>query len=84
MKMPILIVNDDEVKKNLSYYLSKDPIKKGRSKHLYLYKDNLCLVKLIPDLRSYTFDREESIEGTDVLRLDFFNLVVDILSVRLK
>ncbi|WP_372633640.1 phosphoribosylaminoimidazolesuccinocarboxamide synthase [Fodinibius sp.] len=59
--------------------ISDSPIMEGRSKRIYEYKDNLLLVELIPSLTSYTYDRHELVEGTDALRLDFYEKAVDVL-----
>lgn len=60
--------------------ISDSPIMEGRSKRIYEYKDDLLLVELIPSLTSYTYDRHELVEGTDVLRLDFYEKAVEVLS----
>ncbi|GAB2847101.1 phosphoribosylaminoimidazolesuccinocarboxamide synthase [Lentzea nigeriaca] len=44
----------------------------GRSKRLWLVRDDLCVVKLIPSLRSFTYDRDELVDETGPLRLDFY------------
>jgi phosphoribosylaminoimidazole-succinocarboxamide synthase len=44
----------------------------GRSKKLWLLPDDLCVVQLIPSLRSYTYQRDEIIQSTGPLRLDFY------------
>jgi phosphoribosylaminoimidazole-succinocarboxamide synthase len=44
----------------------------GRSKRLWKLPDGRCLVKLIPSLRSFTYDRDELVEETGPLRLDFY------------
>jgi len=44
----------------------------GRSKELWLLPDGLCLVRLIPSLRSFTHDRDELVEDTGPLRLQFY------------
>ncbi|MEV0261774.1 phosphoribosylaminoimidazolesuccinocarboxamide synthase [Streptomyces sp. NPDC050617] len=44
----------------------------GRSKELWLLPDDLCLVRLIPSLRSFTYDRDELVDETGPLRLDFY------------
>ncbi|MEV6716641.1 phosphoribosylaminoimidazolesuccinocarboxamide synthase [Lentzea sp. NPDC051208] len=44
----------------------------GRSKRIWLVRDDLCVVKLIPSLRSFTYDRDELVDGTGPLRLDFY------------
>lgn len=46
----------------------------GRSKRLWLLDDSLCLVELVPSLRSFTHARDEIVEGTAQLRLDFYEL----------
>ena len=44
----------------------------GRSKELWLLPDDLCLVRLIPSLRSFTYGRDELVDETGPLRLDFY------------
>ncbi|GIE99779.1 phosphoribosylaminoimidazolesuccinocarboxamide synthase [Paractinoplanes rishiriensis] len=44
----------------------------GRSKRLWLRDDGTCDVELIPSLRSFTYHRDELIEDTGPLRLDFY------------
>jgi phosphoribosylaminoimidazole-succinocarboxamide synthase len=43
----------------------------GRSKRIWLLGDR-CEVELIPSLRSYTYHRDEMMEDTGPLRLDFY------------
>lgn len=43
----------------------------GRSKKVWLLPADRCWVELIPSLRSYTHGRDELIEATGPLRLDF-------------
>ncbi|GLW22594.1 phosphoribosylaminoimidazolesuccinocarboxamide synthase [Microbispora amethystogenes] len=44
----------------------------GRSKRLWLLPDGLCLVQIIPSLRSFTYQRDEIVERTGPLRLEFY------------
>lgn len=45
----------------------------GRSKKLWLLPDTgSCVVELVPSLRSFTYDRDELIEDTGPLRLEFY------------
>lgn len=44
----------------------------GRSKRIWLLPGALCVVELIPSLRSFTYSREEIVEDTGPLRLDFY------------
>ncbi|MEU1722103.1 phosphoribosylaminoimidazolesuccinocarboxamide synthase [Nonomuraea sp. NPDC005692] len=44
----------------------------GRSKRLWLLPDGRCLVQIIPSLRSFTYHRDEIVERTGPLRLDFY------------
>jgi phosphoribosylaminoimidazole-succinocarboxamide synthase len=44
----------------------------GRSKKLWLSGDGTCVVELVPSLRSFTYHRDELVEGTAALRLDFY------------
>lgn len=55
---------------------NSDLICEGRSKRLYRVDDEHCLIELVPTLDSFTFNRHEVVEGTDSLRLDFYELVV--------
>jgi phosphoribosylaminoimidazole-succinocarboxamide synthase len=46
----------------------------GRSKRLWLLPDaGTCVVELIASLRSFTYDRDEVIEDTGPLRLEFYD-----------
>jgi phosphoribosylaminoimidazole-succinocarboxamide synthase len=51
---------------------SSRPIKEGYSKTIYWVDQNTCLIKLKPNLRSFTFDRSENIAGIEAARLDFY------------
>lgn len=53
----------------------RDPDLVGRSKKVWLLDSGTCLVEMIPSLRSFTYDRNELIDGTAELRLDFFEYV---------
>ncbi|MFI9589093.1 phosphoribosylaminoimidazolesuccinocarboxamide synthase [Nonomuraea sp. NPDC052265] len=44
----------------------------GRSKRLWLLPEGRCLVQIIPSLRSFTYHRDEIVERTGPLRLDFY------------
>jgi phosphoribosylaminoimidazole-succinocarboxamide synthase len=44
----------------------------GRSKRLWLLPGGRCLVQIIPSLRSFTYQRDEIVERTGPLRLDFY------------
>jgi phosphoribosylaminoimidazole-succinocarboxamide synthase len=46
----------------------------GHSKRLFALDDDHYLVELIPSLSSFTFGRYELMPGTEVLRLDFYEL----------
>ncbi|OLB79929.1 MAG: SAICAR synthetase [Actinobacteria bacterium 13_2_20CM_2_71_6] len=50
----------------------RPPDVEGRSKRIWRFDDDLCVVELIPSLRSFTFDRDELMEDTGPLRLDFY------------
>ncbi|WP_345700166.1 phosphoribosylaminoimidazolesuccinocarboxamide synthase [Kitasatospora terrestris] len=54
---------------------SRTPDIEGRSKKLWYLDDGRCLIEMIPSLRSFTFDRDELVDGTAELRLDFFEYV---------
>ncbi|MBB2911680.1 phosphoribosylaminoimidazole-succinocarboxamide synthase [Streptosporangium becharense] len=49
-----------------------DPDIVGRSKRLWLLPGGQCLVQIIPSLRSFTYERDELVERTGPLRLDFY------------
>ncbi len=49
----------------------------GHSKSVWMINDGLCLVELRPSLSSFTYGRYEHVPGTEVLRLDFFELAID-------
>jgi len=49
----------------------------GRSKVIRRVSDDLCVVTLKPTLRSFTFGRDEVVPGTEVLRLDVFEMAVE-------
>ena len=51
-----------------------EPLRMGRSKILYRVSHDECLVELVPSLTSYTRARHDYVAGTEVLRLDFFEL----------
>ncbi|MGW0364609.1 phosphoribosylaminoimidazolesuccinocarboxamide synthase [Streptomyces sp. NPDC002990] len=55
--------------------MSRTPDVSGRSKKVWLVDEDTCLVELIPSLSSFTFNRNELIDGTAELRLDFFEHV---------
>ncbi len=50
----------------------RKPDIEGRSKRLWLLPDGLCMVEMIPSLRSFTYGRDELVEETGPLRLDFY------------
>ncbi|MFJ8437630.1 phosphoribosylaminoimidazolesuccinocarboxamide synthase [Kitasatospora griseola] len=50
----------------------REPDIQGRSKRLWLLPDGLCMVEMIPSLRSFTYSRDELVEETGPLRLDFY------------
>jgi phosphoribosylaminoimidazole-succinocarboxamide synthase len=52
--------------------VSGPPDIEGRSKRLWFLPGGKCYVELIPSLRSFTYDRDELIEDTAPLRLDFY------------
>jgi phosphoribosylaminoimidazole-succinocarboxamide synthase len=56
-----------------------EPVSKGRSKLVYDLPDGSCLVRLIPSLNSFTYQREELVPGTDRLRLDFYERAAAVL-----
>ncbi|WP_229400818.1 phosphoribosylaminoimidazolesuccinocarboxamide synthase [Micromonospora okii] len=52
----------------------------GRSKKVWLVEPDRCVVEMIPSLRSFTHDRDELMDGTAELRLDFFEYVSGVLA----
>lgn len=52
----------------------------GRSKKIWLVEAGRCVVEMIPSLRSFTHDRDELMDGTAELRLDFFEHVSGVLA----
>ncbi len=44
----------------------------GRSKYLWRLPEDRCLIRLIPSLRSFSHARDEIVEETGPLRLDFY------------
>lgn len=53
---------------------TRTPDIEGRSKRIWLLPGALCVVEMIPSLRSYTYSRDELVEDTAPLRLDFYEL----------
>ena len=49
-------------------------VKEGHSKRIYKDRNGNFEVELIPSLSSFTHDRYEHFEGTEILRLDFYEL----------
>lgn len=45
----------------------------GRSKRIWLLSGGLCVVEMIPSLRSFTYSRDELVEETGPLRLEFYD-----------
>jgi len=54
--------------------LADKPMVKGKSKAIWRLDDHLCLAQLIPSLSSFTYNRHEMFDGTEVLRLDFYEM----------
>ncbi|MHC3474995.1 phosphoribosylaminoimidazolesuccinocarboxamide synthase [Streptomyces sp. 7R007] len=50
----------------------REPDVQGKSKKLWLLSDGLCLIEIIPSLRSFTYERDEIVADTGPLRLDFY------------
>ncbi|MDC8002704.1 phosphoribosylaminoimidazolesuccinocarboxamide synthase [Aureisphaera galaxeae] len=65
---------------DITEILAKEPIVKGKSKHLFHYDDNHYIARLIPSLSSFTYNRYEMVEKTDALRLDFYEMAVQRLN----
>ncbi len=70
----------DELTVRIANAKAGQPVKLGRSKAVYDIGDGLCYVELIPSLHSFTFSRNENVEGTDALRLDFYEMAAARLS----
>jgi len=62
--------------------LSRKPDLEGRSKHVFRVGRNRCLIRMIPTLDSHSYNRHEHFEGTDSLRLDFFEMASGFLESR--
>ncbi len=60
--------------------LKLKPTVSGKSKRLLVVDQNTCLIQLLPSLRSYTYNRDEVVKGTEILRLDFYELASRVLS----
>lgn len=60
--------------------LARNPLIVGRSKALYQIDEQYCLVRLIPSLSSFTHGRDELVPGTELLRLDFYELAAQHLA----
>ncbi|GHH88242.1 hypothetical protein GCM10018793_67200 [Streptomyces sulfonofaciens] len=54
---------------------AREPDIQGRSKKVWFAGPGACVVEMIPSLRSFTYDRDELMDGTAELRLDFFEYV---------
>src|SRR5918996_2148437 len=50
----------------------REPDIEGRSKQLWLLDGGTCLVRMLPTVRSFTYQRDEIIDETEVMRLDFY------------
>ncbi|GAA2362879.1 phosphoribosylaminoimidazolesuccinocarboxamide synthase [Saccharopolyspora halophila] len=61
----------------LAELLQHPPDVEGRSKRLWKVEGSQCVTELVPSLRSYTYERDEFVDGTAELRLDFYETVVD-------
>jgi phosphoribosylaminoimidazole-succinocarboxamide synthase len=71
---------DDEA---VARALAAAPTLSGRSKDVYVLGDSgLCAIRLVPTLTSFTFARHEVVPGTELLRLDFYDLAAERLSSR--
>lgn len=65
---------------DLARFLAGPPAVEGRSKRLFELDDGRFLVQLIPSLTSFTHSRHELVPGTEVLRLDFYELAASLLA----
>ncbi|MFD3913115.1 phosphoribosylaminoimidazolesuccinocarboxamide synthase [Streptomyces sp. NPDC058603] len=75
MKQPVETdngVSDSPEGDLLSWKEGRPADTEGRSKKLWLLPNGLCLVEIIPSLRSFTYARDELVEDTGPLRLDFY------------
>ncbi|QGK70004.1 SAICAR synthetase [Allosaccharopolyspora coralli] len=61
----------------LSQLVQQSPDVEGRSKKLWMVGESRCVTELVPSLRSYTYERDELVDGTAELRLDFYETVAD-------
>lgn len=57
------------------------PIREGRSKKIWQNTNDTCIIELKPTLHSFTFNRDAVIDGTERLRLDFFELICGFLKL---
>lgn len=57
----------------------REPDIRGRSKDLWLLPDGKCYVRIIPSLRSFTYERDELIDETGPIRLDFYERAAQVL-----
>lgn len=57
--------------------LNRSPDVEGRSKRIWHLDEGMCLVEMVPSLRSHTYGRDELIQGTSELRLDFYERAAD-------
>ncbi len=73
-------ITKDLIDKNLGKIRASKPIYVGKSKIVYKVSDDHCLVELIPTLTSFTYKRHQLVEGTDKLRLDFYDMAIEVLS----
>lgn len=65
---------------NIESILRQNPIYQGRSKTVYRVDEQRCLIRLVPSLTSFTYQRHEMVHGSDVLRLDFYERAVQKLA----
>lgn len=54
--------------------VNRQLIVSGRSKRVYKIDDARCYIELVASLRSFTYAREEVVTGSDVVRLDFYEM----------
>jgi phosphoribosylaminoimidazole-succinocarboxamide synthase len=64
---------------DLERLLAGKAVVEGLSKRLFEWDRDRYLVQLIPSLSSFTHGRHEMVPGTEILRLDFYELAASLL-----
>ncbi|MFI0463758.1 phosphoribosylaminoimidazolesuccinocarboxamide synthase [Saccharopolyspora sp. 5N102] len=70
----------DVAVEDLAEIQAREPDVVGRSKRVWRIGEDACLIELVPSLRSFTYDRDELIESTGSLRMDFYELAAQQLA----